>query len=116
MTAILVPASAPALAPGRSHTRQSPPVRTSPNSPRRVRERYRRERPSREAVRGTRVFNGYIPAPQNARVPQERKGTLRVIPLGGLGEIGKNMMIYEYEDDIILIDAGIMFPTSAMLG
>ncbi len=116
MTAISAPASAPALVPGRSHPRQSPSVRTSPNSPRKARERYHRERPSREAVRGTRVFNGYIPALQSARVPQERKGTLRVIPLGGLGEIGKNMMIYEYEDDIILIDAGIMFPTSAMLG
>jgi ribonuclease J len=41
---------------------------------------------------------------------------LRVIPLGGNGEIGKNMMIYEYKDDIILVDCGMMFPRSEMLG
>ncbi len=41
---------------------------------------------------------------------------LRVIPLGGLGEVGKNMMAYEYGNDIMLVDTGIMFPESDMLG
>jgi ribonuclease J len=41
---------------------------------------------------------------------------LRIIPIGGLGEIGKNMMVIEYEDDILIIDAGIMFPENDMLG
>ena len=41
---------------------------------------------------------------------------LRVIPLGGLGEIGRNMMALEYGNDIVVIDAGVMFPEEGMLG
>ena len=41
---------------------------------------------------------------------------LRIIPLGGLGEVGKNMMVYEYGDNILLVDTGIMFPENDMLG
>jgi ribonuclease J len=41
---------------------------------------------------------------------------LKIVPLGGLSEIGKNMMVLEYEDDIIAIDAGLMFPGEEMLG
>lgn len=41
---------------------------------------------------------------------------LRVIPLGGLSEIGKNMMVLECQEDIIVIDAGLMFPEEGMLG
>lgn len=41
---------------------------------------------------------------------------LRIIPLGGLGEIGKNMMLFEYGRDILVVDAGIMFPEHDMLG
>ena len=44
------------------------------------------------------------------------KHKLRVIPLGGLGEIGKNMMALEYGNDIVVIDAGLMFPSEEMLG
>lgn len=41
---------------------------------------------------------------------------LRIVPLGGLGEIGKNMTLIEYEDEIIIVDAGIMFPENDMWG
>ena len=41
---------------------------------------------------------------------------LRIIPLGGLGEIGKNMMAFEYEDDIVIVDCGVQFPEEGMFG
>lgn len=41
---------------------------------------------------------------------------LQIIPLGGLGEIGKNMTVFRYGDDIIVIDCGLMFPEDDMLG
>jgi ribonuclease J len=41
---------------------------------------------------------------------------LRIIPLGGAGEIGKNMTLVEYDDNIVVIDAGLMFPETDMLG
>ena len=41
---------------------------------------------------------------------------LRIIPLGGLGEVGKNMMVLEYNQNILVIDAGLMFPENDMLG
>jgi ribonuclease J len=44
------------------------------------------------------------------------KSKLKIIPLGGLSEIGKNMMAIEYENDIMVIDAGLMFPGEEMLG
>jgi len=41
---------------------------------------------------------------------------LKVIPLGGLGQIGKNMLLVEYDEQIMIIDAGLMFPENEMLG
>lgn len=42
--------------------------------------------------------------------------TVRIIPLGGIGEVGKNMTVIEYENDIIVVDCGMTFPQSDMLG
>ncbi len=41
---------------------------------------------------------------------------LKIIPLGGLGEIGLNMMVFEYDDTLFVVDAGLMFPEDYMLG
>lgn len=44
------------------------------------------------------------------------RSKLKLIPLGGLSEIGKNMLLLEYENDILIIDVGLMFPGEEMLG
>ena len=49
-------------------------------------------------------------------VKTEANSALKIIPLGGLHEIGKNTCVFEYEDEIILLDAGLAFPTEAMHG
>jgi ribonuclease J len=41
---------------------------------------------------------------------------LRIVPLGGVGEIGKNMYVFEYGDDIVVVDCGLMFPDEEMFG
>ena len=45
---------------------------------------------------------------------QTKQPTLRVIPLGGLHEIGKNTCVFEYGDDLMLVDAGLAFPGDGM--
>lgn len=47
---------------------------------------------------------------------KKQRNALRIIPLGGLGEIGKNMTVFEFGDEILIVDTGIMFPESDMLG
>ncbi|HXN06596.1 MAG TPA: ribonuclease J [Nitrospiria bacterium] len=46
----------------------------------------------------------------------ERDSALSIVPLGGLGEVGMNMMVYETCGDIVIVDAGVMFPDQEMLG
>lgn len=45
-----------------------------------------------------------------------KDNALKIIPLGGLGEVGRNMMVYEYNRQILVVDAGLMFPENDMLG
>lgn len=47
---------------------------------------------------------------------KQDENTLKILPLGGLGEVGKNMMAYEYGGHILVVDAGLMFPDNDMLG
>jgi ribonuclease J len=53
---------------------------------------------------------------QSRFLPAAPGGVLRVLPLGGIGEIGKNMTVFEYEDEIVVIDSGLMFPEEEMFG
>ena len=48
--------------------------------------------------------------------PKKKAEPIRIIPLGGLGEIGKNITVYETKKDIILVDCGMTFPDEEMLG
>ena len=54
--------------------------------------------------------------PKRKAQVQRNKDKLRLIPLGGLGEIGKNLTVFEYKEDIILVDCGLKFPDDAMFG
>ncbi|MBQ7321145.1 MAG: ribonuclease J [Clostridia bacterium] len=49
-------------------------------------------------------------------MPKKGNGKLRIIPLGGLNEIGKNMTVIEYENDMIVVDCGVSFPDDDMPG
>ena len=45
-----------------------------------------------------------------------KNNTLKLIPLGGVNEIGKNMTVFEFGNDIIVVDCGLSFPEDDMLG
>ena len=45
-----------------------------------------------------------------------KQNKLKIIPLGGLGEIGKNLTVYEYGEDMIVVDCGMGFPDEEMYG
>lgn len=57
-----------------------------------------------------------IKVENNERDFEFKRGKLKIIPLGGLEEIGKNITVFEYEDEMILVDCGLEFPEDNMLG
>ena len=53
---------------------------------------------------------------QGKGAPEKQESRLRIVSLGGVDEIGKNMYVFEYEDDIVIVDCGSVFPKEDMLG
>lgn len=69
----------------------------------------------------TKATRNYDSKKNGGKQPQEhdfefKKGKLKIIPLGGIEEIGKNITVFEYEDEMILVDCGLEFPEDNMLG
>jgi len=57
-----------------------------------------------------------MPNRRSSNRPADASDILRILPLGGVGEIGKNMYVFEYGDEIVVIDCGLMFPEEEMFG
>lgn len=53
---------------------------------------------------------------QNLEIPKSADDVLRIIPIGGCEEVGRNMTVYEYQEDIIILDMGVQFPEEDMPG
>ena len=57
------------------------------------------------------VFEANLPLP-----PRLKEDTLRVVPLGGLGEVGRNMTVYEINGKLLIVDCGVLFPEESQPG
>ncbi len=76
-----------------------------------------KSRPKRTDNRSGRPHAVKPPKVEGAHETEKhKKDKLQIIPLGGLGEIGKNMTVFQYGDDMIVLDAGLAFPEDDLLG
>ncbi len=74
-----------------------------------------RQRPGKSAPAHTRRPY-YNRRPRRPQQPKEAATPIHIYPLGGLGEVGKNMTVYECNGDMIIVDCGLVFPDSEMYG
>ena len=84
-------------------------------------EKLEKNNSNSKARRKSQYKRNYNRKDNGKRSPEElevkfKKSPLKIIPLGGLLEIGKNITVFEYEDEIVIIDCGIAFPEDDMLG
>ena len=107
--------------PERRRTRR-PAARTSAKSVEAEKEEIQRSIQN-ETLTPEAAYDLVTPPPRPRRrrnyaktTPDGKKPTLKIIPLGGLNEIGKNLTVYEYGKDILIVDCGMGFPDSDMLG
>jgi len=85
-----------------------------------IEEPAKRERRNTETTKQKEISNTKTRTRRNNRKVTEnnifKKSKLKIIPLGGLHEIGKNITVFEYENEMIVVDCGLSFPEDDMLG
>ena len=107
------------------------PVEAAPAQPKKQTHRTPRRKPAAQAASqpAAPIFvENKAVAPENSKAPKKtggrnsrggknkKKSLLRIVPLGGLGEVGKNITIYECEGDAFIVDCGLTFPDEGMPG
>src|SRR5579862_7465078 len=98
---------------GRSGSARTPCRPGQPHGPRGGRASPADGRAGRDGVRADPLLPRAV---RTARGSLRLVGLCRIVPLGGLGEVGKNMTVYEAEDSIVVVDAGLAFPRDEHLG
>jgi ribonuclease J len=111
-------AQKPASKPTKQLAAESQPQKAMENPKKQTASRGRtpKKEPAAQAAAATMIQQPKKQTQQNRRKSKSKKPSVRIIPLGGLNEIGKNMTAYECGNDIFIIDCGNAFPDADMLG
>ena len=102
-----------------NHNQTNPPRKSRPAAQTGGRKRYVVQRPKKQQTANAPHRPPHQePAPQNKNrsVREQRRTPVRIIPLGGLNEIGKNMTVFECSNDMFILDCGLAFPDAEMPG
>lgn len=105
------------IAGGKKPAAPKTPVRRKPATPRSSSPRNAPKSLAAEVDKALKAMNAAAASIAPKKAPAERRTTpLRITPLGGVGEIGKNLYVYECANDMFIIDCGLAFPDEEMLG